>query len=144
MAFEDFTWDKENESYICRHRLSNGQYCMIGFQRWSDDFQTLYSVVFCVADKKKHINGYFNASKEDRITLKITGRCGLEALTWCYKMLNEFEAGVYVPLTHRVRLVVTGEDKRRFHMYERALSRRGWRKELLYGQWMMVKEVSRE
>ena len=63
MAFEDFTWNREDESYTCRHRLSNGQYCMIGFQRWTDDYQTLYYVVFCVADKKKHLNGYLNASK---------------------------------------------------------------------------------
>lgn len=114
------------------------------FQRWTDDYQTLYYVVFCVADKKKHLNGYLNASKENRITLKITGHCGIEALVWCYKMLKEFEEGVYVPRSHRVRLAVMGDDKRRFHMYERALSRRGWHKEFLYGQWTMVKEVSRE
>lgn len=141
MAFDDFTWDKESETYYRRHKLSNGQYCMIGFQRWRTDFQTIYYVVFCVADKKKHLNGYLNQTKDDRITLKSTGRCGLEALIWAYKMMQEFEEWIYIAPSWKVRIAVTGEDSRRFRMYERALSRRGWHKEFLYGVWTMVKEI---
>lgn len=144
MALDDFTFDKESETYYRRHKLSNGQYCMIGFQRWQTDFQTIYYVVFCVADKKKHLNGYLNQTKDDRITLKSTGRCGLEALVWAYKMMREFEERVCVAPLSPVRLAVIGEDRRRSHMYERALSRRGWHKEFLYGMWTMVKEISHE
>ena len=55
--------------------------------------------------------------------------------------MREFEEQVCVALLSPVSLAVIGEDRRRSRMYERALSRRGWHKEFLYGMWTMVKEI---
>lgn len=52
-----FTWDSESEGYYKRHKLSNGQFCQIGFYRWNGSRSTEYHVAFAVADKKKNLNG---------------------------------------------------------------------------------------
>lgn len=80
------TWNSENECYYERHRLSNGQYCMVAFYRFYRSRSVEYHVVFAVADKKKALNGYFDQTKDNNISLKYTGRCGAEALIWCRDM----------------------------------------------------------
>ena len=82
-----FTWDSESEGYYKRHKLSNGQFCQIGFYRWNGSRSTEYHVAFAVADKKKNLNGWFNQTKDDNLTLRTTGRCGVEALFWARDML---------------------------------------------------------
>jgi hypothetical protein len=74
------TWNSENECYYERHRLSNGQYCMVAFYRFYRSRSVEYHVVFAVADKKKALNGYFDQTKDNNISLKYTGRCGAAAL----------------------------------------------------------------
>lgn len=71
----DFTWGKESQAFFMRHKLSNGQFCMIGFYQYETNRAIEYYVAFAVADKKKALNGWFNGSADDSITLKMTGRC---------------------------------------------------------------------
>lgn len=63
-----FTWDRECEGYFARHRLSNGQFCMIGFYKFETSRAIAYYVAFAVADKKKALNGWFDGSSDDSIT----------------------------------------------------------------------------
>ena len=128
----DFNYDEDNDVYTRRHKLSNGQFCMIGFQceespcgdKWD------FNVVFAVADKKKQLNGYFKANADNTITLKSTGRCGIEALKWARDTIMEFEDALLgyegQPIT--ISVSIAGEDQRRFRMYERAMSRYGYKK----------------
>lgn len=139
-----FTWDRESEGYFARHRLSNGQFCMIGFFEFETSRAIAYYVAFAVADKKKALNGWFNGSSDDNITLKMTGRCGVEALYWCRDKLLEFEDWVRHPKHMDVKIVVGGEDSKRFRMYERALKRYGYSKVWDGGEWAMVKFLQRE
>lgn len=135
-----FTWDKESEGYYARHRLSNGQFCMIAFYRWYYSRSVEYYVAFVVADKKKNLNGWFNGTKEDNITLKMTGRCGIEALLWCRDKLLEFEREVHRENSRDTKICVGGADAKRFRMYEKALSRYGYQKDkTTWGEWLMVK-----
>lgn len=124
-----FSYDIENDMWWCRHKLSNGQYCMIGFEDFSDDVDKVsnYNVVFAVADKKKQLRAWFENSKNSNITLKSTGRCGVEALFWARDRILDFER-LCATSTHTSIIWVTGEDSRRFHLYERALSRYGYTK----------------
>ena len=137
------TWNSENECYYERHRLSNGQYCMVAFYRFYRSRSVEYHVVFAVADKKKALNGYFDQTKDNSISLKYTGRCGAEALIWCRDKLLEFENEVFLSDTFETKIVVYGEDHRRFRFYERALTRYGYEKKLTDDGWAMVKKVLR-
>lgn len=138
-----FTWDRGSEGYFARHRLSNGQFCMIGFYRYETQRSMEYHVAFAVADKKKTLNAWFNGAAGDTITLKMTGRCGLEALYWCRNKMLEFEREVYQPRNIETKIVVTAEDSRRFRMYERALSKYGYHKVKYGNGWEIVKFLSK-
>lgn len=140
----DFTWDKESEGWYSRHRLSNGQYCMVGFFRHHMNRATCYYVAFAVADKKKNLNGWFNNDRNNTIECKMTGRCGAEALFWCRDKLLDFEEFVYKERSCDTKIVVQGADSKRFRMYERALSRYGYKKSYIYGGWSMVKTLEKE
>lgn len=139
-----FTWNREVEGYFARHRLSNGQFCMVGFYRYETQRATEYHVAFAVADKKKTLNAWFNGTAGDTITLKMTGRCGLEALYWCRDKLLEFEREVYRNRNRDTKIVVTAVDSKRFRMYERALSKYGYHKVRYGSKWEIVKFLPKE
>lgn len=140
----DFTWDSESEGYYRRHRLSNGQFCQIAFYREEYSRATEYYVTFAVADKKKHLNGWFNQSKDDRISCKCTGRCGIEALAWARNVILDFENWVYINKNEDTKIVVEGADSRRFRLYQKALSQYGYNKVRTPDGWAMVKFIHRE
>ncbi len=128
----DFEYNRTDSMYWRRHKLSNGQFCMIGFQQGLSDCGDMedYNVVFAVADKKKQLRGFFNSSKENNITLKSTGKCGVEALFWARDMILEFEMQIqaFKKNNATISIMVAGEDARRFRLYERALSKYGYKK----------------
>lgn len=134
-----FTWNKECEGYFSRHRLSNGQFCMIGFYRHKAPRAIEYHVAFAVADKKKILNAWFNGTAGDTITLRMTGRCGLEALYWCRNKLLEFECEVHQHKSVDTKIVVAAEDSKRFRIYKRALARYGYQKVKYGNNWEIVK-----
>lgn len=128
----NFELDRENDMLWQRHKLSNGQFCMIGFTCYTNDCGDTedYYVCFAVADKKKQLKGYFESSSANTITLKSTGKCGIEALVWAREKIQEFEEELrgYEGQNITISIMVTGEDQRRFRMYERALSKYGYKK----------------
>lgn len=74
----------------------------------------------------------------------MTGRCGIEALVWCKNMLLEFEKEVPMEKNKDTKICVEGADSKRFRMYEKALSRYGYRKiKMGWGRWCMVKFLER-
>ena len=75
----------------------------------------------------------------------MTGRCGIEALLWCRDKLLEFEREVRIEDSMDTKICVGGADSKRFRMYERALSRYGYRKvKTNWGEWLMVKFLQKE
>ena len=139
-----FTWVSEDQAYYARHCLSNGQYCQIAFRECRLKRYTQYHVVFAVADKKKNLNGYFSESKENNLSLKMTGKCGVEALYWCKDMLVSFENDVAHDRHEDVKIVVFGEDARRRKFYEKALPRLGFVRENTPWGFAMVKTFKKE
>lgn len=59
-------------------------------------------------------------------------------------MLLEFEKYIFLSETEDTKIVVQGEDSRRFRLYERALSRYGYRKVKFQDGWEMVKFIKRK
>lgn len=140
----NFTWDAANQAYFARHRLANGQFCQIAFYKvYYRNRAVEYHVAFAVADKKKQLNGWFDGTKENNIELKMTGKCGAASLIWAKNMLLAFEDEVYVDKTVSSKIVVMGEDSRRFQLYERALSRYGYTKTRVEDGWAMVKFIDK-
>lgn len=136
-----FVWNRESEGYYARRRLSNGQFCMIAFYRCRTKRATEYYVAFAVADKKKTLNAWFNETEGNSIELKMTGRCGVEALYWCRDKLLEFEREVYCEKNKDTKICVSGADSKRFRLYEKALARYGYRKVSSRYGWFMVKFI---
>lgn len=120
--------------------------CPTGNTAWSNLFDTERTITmsitrfFAVADKKKKLAAYFNEASGNTITLKTTGRCGLEALVWCYRTMVDFE-GYLADFSIPSKVAVIGEDQRRFRAYEKALSKKGYQKVFLDGQWTMIKTI---
>ena len=139
MPINGFRWDRESEGYYARHRLSNGQFCMVAFYRFQTGRSTEYHVAFAVADKKKTLNAWFDGTKGNNIELKMTGRCGVEALFWCRDKILEFEREVHREQNKDTKICVSGEDSKRFRLYERALTRYGYQKVRTTYGWFMVK-----
>lgn len=122
--------------YFEQHKLSNGQFCRIEFIEIK---QGEYGVVFAVADKKRNLRGYMEETSENTLTLKSTGRCGLEPFIWCKDKMLEAETEI----SGLRKLFVLGEDSRRFRIYEKALKRYGYRKENTHLGFVMVKHFGR-
>lgn len=140
----NFTWNREAQAYFARHKLQNGQFCQIAFYKvYYRNRAVEYHVAFAVADKKKQLNAWFNSSEGNNIELKMTGRCGAAALIWARNMLLEFEKEVYLDKNIDTKIVVMGEDARRFRLYERTLSRYGYIKTKVEDGWAMVKFINK-
>lgn len=105
---------------------------MIGFKRDINDCGDVenYNVIFAVADKKKKLKGFFECSNNNTITLKSTGKCGIEALMWARDKILEFEEEMkgYEGDNVTISIMVAGEDNHRFRLYERGLKRYGYKK----------------
>lgn len=117
---------------------------MVGFYEFNTNRATCYYVAFAVADKKKNLNGWFHNSKDNNIEYKMTGRCGAEALFWCRDRLLDFEQLIYREKHKDTKIIVQGTDSKRFRMYEKALSRYGYKKAFMDGAWSMVRTLKRE
>lgn len=142
---DTFKWSRKYSGAWCaRHKLSNGQYCLIAFIRFYTSRDTCYYVEFAVADKKKNLNGRFESVRNNNIEGKMTGRCGIEALLWCRDRMLDFERFVHKEKNRDTKIVVQGSDSKRFRMYERALSRYGYKKVFMAEAWSMVKNLGRK
>ena len=137
----DFTWDAQTQAYHVRHKLSNGQYCQVAFYRNISGRTITYYVSFAVADKKKNLNGWFNETGDNTLTMKFTGRCGCEALLWCRDRILDFSQWVGKDQSYTTKISVFADDGRRFHLYERGLSRYGFQKVRTFFGWAMEKII---
>ena len=138
---EHFAYDYRYGFYYKRHCLSNGQVCQIVFYQTSYAKYNEYYVGFVVADKKKQLNSWLKGSDYANLTLKSTGRCGAEALCWARRQLLEFEDYIRNNDRNKIKIVVSGEDSRRFRVYEKALSKYGYRKVISAddNKWNLIK-----
>lgn len=131
--------------YRKRNKLSNGQFCEIEFleEYIIIDNRINYYVSFAIANKKKELNKWFNG-KDSSINCETTGKCGLEGLLWAKNCIKEFEEyiwEIYGGYEGGVYIIVSGEDKRRYRVYERGLRDLGYEKWNRFGEWVLGKRV---
>lgn len=87
---------------------------------------------------------YHKRKQIDTLTLKQTGRDGLEPLVWAKQAVLAFEdflveRGSNYDLPNYI--YIGAEDKRRFRAYQKGLGSSGFRKVFVDGNWVLVKEV---
>lgn len=138
-----FKYDIENSTYYLYHILSNGQIIYIGFDFIELNRKTeteIFNVVLAIGNKKKNINSWLNYEKNS-LTMQSTGRCGLEGLMWAREQLIKFEEFIFYNSRYNIKLIVSADDSKRFHVYEKALMKLGYKKERMYNKRHMVKTI---
>lgn len=125
-------FDYQNDCYIDRTQLSNGQTACIVFDKYymSDSNDIAFNVVFAIANKKKQIRQWMNGTGYGSLDMQITGNCGIEGLAWAAARLKEFESICkvrYASYTRKVLIIITGSDMRRYKTYARYLTKHGYR-----------------
>lgn len=120
-----FNYDKFYDAYYLRRELSNGQYAMISFYYDDESSKKIktYNVGFAVGNKKKDVKTYLFSEDYAKIRYKSTGTCGLEAFAWARDMIRTFEKEE----RGKFRIMVRGDDSRRYHAYKRFLLKEGYR-----------------
>ena len=103
---------------------------------FSNSGKKVYWTVFLVV--------YHKRKQIDNLMLKQTGKDGLEPLIWAKQAILSFEKKLIdrgpdwdVPNY----LYIAADDKRRFHAYQKGLSRNGFRKACINGEWVLIKEI---
>lgn len=71
--------------------------------------------------------------------LEVTGRDGLEPASWALQALSEFEQ--HPGHERPIRIEVFGEDNRRWKLYEKILTKRGYSVTMIENQRTLVKRI---
>lgn len=103
-----------------------------------------------VENKDKYItfNVYFYVTRKknkEPAFREVTGEDGLEPAVWALAKLKEFEESalhLYVG-NYDVRIEAFADDDRRWRVYERVLTRRGYSPTMVLGQKTLVKRLER-
>ena len=75
---------------------------------------------------------------EDR---EVTGRDGLETASWVLEVLAAFETQAVIHPNRAVRVEVQAADERRWNLYERILTRRGYSVTMVDNSKTLVKRI---
>ena len=81
--------------------------------------------------------------KRNSIERSVTGQDGLEPASWVLECMSAFESQQVVEWEWPFRIEVMAVDNRRWKLYERILTRRGYRATMVEGQRTLVKRIER-
>lgn len=124
-VFEKLKIDGYNYGYFKTYKLKNNQTASIFFIREIYSKCTEYHIVFAISNKKKYIKQWL-LDKKDVLSDKITGTCGLEGLIWAKNEIISFENFIK-EREQSIVICIGWEDNRRRNVYERALSKYGYK-----------------
>jgi len=111
--------------YSDRLKLKNGQICAIRIFEVINKDKILYCVVFAIANKRKNLFAYLDGKKGgEKLCLHSTGK-SLEGLIWAKNQILNFKP------PKQGKLIIKGEDSRRYHTYKKVLLKYGFKEENL-------------
>ena len=136
-------YNSDFHAYTDSTLLPNNQFAFILFLKDEDFGKKYYNyyVCFCIANKRKHAYAWAKGEKSP-ISGMSTGKT-LHGLAWAKDKIEEFEEYISDSLIRKPkRIIVQGEDSRRFRIYRHFLERKGYKLALhpLYG-WYMYKII---
>lgn len=139
-SFERIKVDNCTYGYFKTHKLKNNQTASIYFIQEELSKGTEYCVVFAIANKKKHIKQWITGER-DALSYKETGTCGLEGLIWAKQQILFFEEFIKTKRDN-VTICISWADNRRRNVYERALSKYGYKISYRYSSKYISKKIS--
>lgn len=126
-----------SDDWYTRKKLANGKTAMVAMQRDETVNTAMPYFYVALAIVKKRKQTYTSDVFDNRIT----GDGSLEGLLFAKQALIDFEERFSLP---QFTIAVAGSDGRRQRVYERYLTRLGYRKERVDGQLVMVKRINRK
>lgn len=79
--------------------------------------------------------------KRNSVERSVTGRDGMEPASWVLQAMTDFERQTVSEFGWPFRIEVMAVDNRRWKLYERILTRRGYRATMVQGQRTLVKRI---
>lgn len=119
---------------VARQKFPSGTTGIIEFDPVDvlSDGTVCYNVVLDLRRKRKKASEY----------LAMTGRDGLEPAAWCLEVLREFEERFHeFQDADTARIEVFGDDNRRWEIYKRVLTKRGYHVTVVDKIRMLVKRL---
>ena len=123
----------DEEGWYSTTKLPSGQTIRIEFQESNSWHKYHYNIYLVTSHKRK---------QSDNVTLKATGKDGLEGLMWARDKIIEFEE--FVKDIHRgipVIIYCCWDCNRRRNVYERGLRDLGYRFNNLFGYKVLSKTI---
>lgn len=126
-------WGDPSWCIEARKKFPSGMTGIMQFKSidWTDNSRT-YNVYVDLRRKRKK-------SSEDRA---ITGRDGLEPASWVLTTLSGFERlAPYIERGFHSRIEIMAVDDKRWSLYERVLTRRGYSATMVHNNKTLVKRI---
>lgn len=137
MKFEYYLDDLDYRNYFAKETLPSGQTIYIEFQQEESNKYTYYGIYLEIFDKKKSI--YNNDS-----CCKSTGKDGIKGLLWAKQKIIEFEEYILGNnrYNHKIIIYCLWSDNRRRDVYERGLTKMGYKFSRLFDMKVLMKRIN--
>lgn len=139
-----FAEDEIIHGFYKSKKLSNGQTAMIVFEEQIRTTKKIeYSIIFAISNKKKNIIKWLEG-KDDCLSDKSTGKCGIEGLIWAKQQIIDFEKFINERLKYYnqdIILYVWWTDNKRRNVYEKALGKIGYKIAFRYCSKCLIKKI---
>ena len=124
------TWKIET-----RKKFPSGMTGVLAFEAMDElqDRTGCFNVNLDLRRKRKKVSGH----------REVTGRDGLEPASWVLESLTAFEKQDIVDWSWPFRIEVMADDDRRWKLYERILTKRGYTVTMVENQRTLVKRIER-
>lgn len=128
-------WGDESWKLEARKKFPSGMTGVLAFEPMDiqSDGTRNYNVYLDMRRKRKKASGH----------REVTGRDGLEPASWALQALKDFEQQDIVEWGFPFRIEVCADDDRRWKLYEKILTRRGYSVTMVENQRTLVKRIER-
>lgn len=128
-------WGDEAWKLEARKKFPSGMTGILAFEAMDlqSDGTRNYNVNLDLRRKRKTVS----AERE------VTGRDGLEPASWVLQAMKDFEGQEIVEWSYPMRIEVRADDDRRWKLYERILTKRGYSVTMVENNRTLVKRIER-
>lgn len=128
-------WGVESWKLEARKKFPSGMTGVLAFEAIDvlSDGTRCYNIYLDLRRKRKRAS----------VEREVTGRDGLEPASWVLQALKDFEQQDVVEWTFPFRIEVGADDDRRWKLYEKILTKRGYSVTMVENQRTLVKRIER-
>jgi len=135
MMAELFKYDNYNMSYNTSSILSDNNKIAITFYKEYNEVKKNSIIFYQIYLRIKH-------KRKNNVTLKQTGKCGLEGLIWAKNKIIEFEEYIKTIDKDKRKIILVGwDDNRRRNVYHKGLKNIGYKYGFMFDKKYLFKEI---